>query len=118
MNTLVLKQNTLNIICSWLFLICFIAGQYIVTAHQHNVLKQNHSTYSVAKHHTPAATTLQEKCYLCDAMHHTAMVLNHPSYYHPIIISDHIFKVGDYNFKSIALILAAGRAPPVSYSGC
>lgn len=66
----------------------------------------------------PVTTTLQEKCHLCDAMHHTAMILNHPLNYSPIVVTDHIFKVGDYNFKSISLILAAGRGPPVSYSAC
>jgi hypothetical protein len=113
-----LKQKKLNIICSWLFLICFIAGQYAVAIHQHDILKPSQSILSVAKHKQAPATTLQEKCYLCDAMHHTAMVLNHPSYYHPIVVTDHIFKVGDYNFKSISLILAAGRGPPVIYSTC
>ena len=113
-----MKQNKLNIISSWLFLICFIAGQYAVNIHQHNILKETKSTPGIDKQNPEPTTTLQEKCYLCDAMHHTAMVLNHPSYYHPIVVTDHIFKVGDYNFKSIALILAAGRGPPVSYSAC
>ena len=113
-----LKQTQLNIICSWLFLICFIAGQYTVAIHQHNILKKDQSTLGIAKHKQGPTTTLQEKCYLCDVMHHTAMMLNHPSYYHPIIVTDHIFKVGDYSFKSIALILAAGRGPPASYSAC
>ncbi|WP_460695100.1 hypothetical protein [Mucilaginibacter puniceus] len=113
-----MKQNKLNIICSWLFLLCFIAGQYTVTIHQHNILKQNQRTAGIAKHNQDPTTTLQEKCYLCDAMHHTNMVLNNPSYYHPIVITNHVFRVGDYNFKSIALILAAGRGPPVFYSAC
>ena len=113
-----MKKNKLNIICSWLFLICFIVGQYMVVVHQHHIIKQNHSSHSIAKHQPRPATTLQEKCYLCDAMYQTAMILDHPSYYHPIVVTSHIFKVGDYNFKSIALILAAGRAPPVSYPAC
>ncbi len=115
---MVLKQNKLNIICSWLFLICFIVGQYIVAVHQHNILKQNQPSASITKHQPGTTTTLQEKCYLCDAMHHTAMVFDQTSYYHPIVVTNHIFKVGDYNFKSISLILAAGRGPPVSYSAC
>ena len=92
----------------------------MVVLHQHHALKQTHgdSSHSIAKHQPDTKTTLQEKCYLCDVMHHTAMILDHPSYYHHIVVTDHIFKVGDYNFKSIALILAAGRAPPVSYTAC
>lgn len=115
-----MKQNKLNIICSWLFLICFIVGQYMVVLHQHHALKQTHSDslHNITKHQPATKTTLQEKCYLCDAMHHTAMVLNHFSYYHPVVVTNHIFKVGDYNFKSISLILAAGRGPPVSYTAC
>jgi hypothetical protein len=93
-------------------------GQYTVTIHQHIILKQSQSTSGITKHKPSHTTTIQEKCYLCDAMHHTAMVLNHPSYYHPIIATNHLFKVGDYNFKSISLILAAGRGPPVAYSAC
>ncbi|RZA03686.1 MAG: hypothetical protein EOP47_01815 [Sphingobacteriaceae bacterium] len=113
-----MKKNKLNIICSWLFLICFVAGQYTVNTHQHNILKSNKSISGITKHNQVPSTILQEKCPLCDAMHHTAMVFEQVSYHHPLIASNHIFKVGDYNFKSISLILAAGRGPPASFSAC
>ena len=86
----------------------------MVDVHQHNILKKSSSLYDVAKHQPKPANTLQEKCYVCDAMHNTAMVLNNTLYYNPLVATNHIYKVGDYNFISIALVLAAGRAPPAS----
>jgi len=59
-------------------------------------------------------TTLSEKCQLCDAMHHNAMALTDHQYFIPNISSDHVYKQGKYDFVSIALILSAGRSPPVS----
>ncbi|WP_139160034.1 hypothetical protein [Mucilaginibacter sp. NFR10] len=105
-----MKKNRLHIVFAWLLLVCFAAGQYMVYSHQHALIK------GITKHsHTAVGQpTVKEKCLLCDAMHHTdAVAVSNSSFFIPLVTSDHFFKTGDYNFVSLALILAAGRAPPV-----
>ena len=113
-----LKRNTLRILSAWLLLFCFVGGQYMVYAHQHKVLQKAWDSYNSTQTKHQPTTTLQEKCYMCDAMHHTAMVVDHYVYFHPVSSTEHLFKVGDYDFVSIALILSAGRAPPVTPISC
>ncbi|MGZ3754891.1 MAG: hypothetical protein ACXVAY_09850 [Mucilaginibacter sp.] len=108
-----MKKNKFNIFCAWMLLICFAAGQYIVCVHQHNVLKKSLTSFESVKNHIPPVNTVQEKCYLCDVMHHNAMTIDHQTYFSPVVVCGHIYKAGYYNFISIALVLAAGRAPPV-----
>jgi len=81
----------------------------MVFAHQHNVAPK---TYSYAK--GISQTTVTDKCYLCDVMHHNAMVISSNTYVNPIAVSFHVFKNTEYSFKSIQLILSGGRAPPLS----
>ncbi|TSJ42981.1 hypothetical protein FO440_01960 [Mucilaginibacter corticis] len=110
-----MKRNKANIFFSWLLLICFIAGQGMIYAHQHKILAgDNYKTQSTAKNQ--ARTIVQEKCSMCDAMHHTNAVINHYTYFSPNIVTKHFYRVYNYAFISIALILSAGRAPPVSAS--
>ncbi len=90
----------------------------MVVMHQHNILKKSSSLHSVAKHQHKSSQVITEKCYVCDAMHHTAAILNPATYFNPIVAANQVYQVGDYNFVSIALILAAGRAPPVSSIIC
>ena len=108
-----MKKHKANILYAWLLLTCFIAGQYTVYAHQHKIFANN-----VTKTHQPvkeqSRTTVQEKCSLCDAMHHTNAILNQHFYYSPNIVTNHFYQVYNYDFVSIALVLSAGRAPPVS----
>ncbi len=87
-------------------------------SHQHNILKKSSSLYSVAKHQPKPVHVVTDKCYVCDAMHQTAAILNQTTYYNPVVVANHIYQVGDYNFVSISLILAAGRGPPVSSVYC
>lgn len=96
-----------------MLLICFAAGQYMVCVHQHNILKKSHTAFESTKSYPRPVNTVQEKCYLCDVMHHNAMTINHQTYFSPVVVCEHVYKAGDYNFVSIALVLAAGRAPPV-----
>lgn len=95
-----------------------MAGQLMVIVHQHNILKKSSSLYSVAKHQPKPDHVLTEKCYVCDVMHKTLAILNPATYYNPVIVAQPIYQFGDYNFVSISLILAAGRAPPVSSVYC
>ena len=90
-----------------MIMICFVAGQWAVYAHQHKTFP----AIAKAAHH---GTVLTEKCQLCDAMHHTGMVLNKTQYFTPAVCADHFYKQGKYDFISFSLVLASGRAPPVS----
>ncbi|WP_214073871.1 hypothetical protein [Mucilaginibacter sp. dw_454] len=112
---LILKNNKANILYSWVLLICFIAGQYVVYAHQHKIVAGNTTNSKIAAQYGPR-TIVQEKCSLCDAMHHMSAVVSHYTYFSPNIVTKHFYKAYSYNFISIALVLAAGRAPPVSAS--
>ena len=95
-----------------LLLFCFIAGQYIVYAHQHKIIAgSEHKVHGLAKNQSNQ--TIQEKCALCDAMHHTDAVINTPFTFIANIVTKPFYKVYNYDFVSIALILSAGRAPPV-----
>lgn len=107
-----MKKNKLNIIYSWLLLICFIAGQYMVYTHQHQLIKGISKTASVTNNHPPQQT-VKEKCDMCDAMHHNFAVIDNPIYAIPQQAVMRVFKPCDYNFVSISLVLASGRAPPV-----
>ncbi|WP_184543650.1 hypothetical protein [Mucilaginibacter sp. FT3.2] len=106
-----MKKNKLNIIYSWLLLVCFVAGQYMVYSHQHQLVKGISKTASATGTHPQQ--TLKEKCDMCDAMHHTFAVIDTPLYATPQLAVMHFFKPCNYDFVSISLVLAAGRAPPV-----
>jgi hypothetical protein len=105
------KKNKVNIIYSWLLLICFIAGQYMVYTHQHHLLKGISKSVSVSNTHPQQ--TVKEKCDMCDAMHHNFVLADSALYptHQPVVI--HVFKACNYNFISFSLVLAAGRAPPL-----
>lgn len=99
-----------HILFSWILLICFAAGQYMIYAHQHNY--RLHAT----RVHVPIKTiphnSFKEKCSLCDVMHHNNMETGAGTYLSPATRMDYVFKEVSYSFTSIQLILAAGRAPP------
>ena len=84
----------------------------MVYVHQHSVIKGGIKSYAVK---TVPQTVVQEKCGLCDVMHHTAMDITSQIYFNPVAVTIHVFKSVSYNFRSIQLIIAAGRAPPQSY---
>jgi len=105
------QKNKLNKVYSWLLLICFLAGQYIVYTHQHKAVNGIVKTV-ILKHQHPQQT-VQEKCNLCDAMHHTHAVINNAlSVTHQLAVP-HVYKAHEYGFISFSLVLASGRAPPV-----
>lgn len=87
---------------------CFAVGQYMVYAHTH--LKQGHAV-SVDKNHTQV---LKEKCDVCDVMHNNHMLINHHVYFAPAIAVLYHYTFKTYGVKPIQLVIAAGRAPPVS----
>jgi hypothetical protein len=84
----------------------------MVLAHRHNINKGTAKVYGISKN--IQQQTVKEKCYLCDVMHHNAMVTASNVHYNDIAIAGHVFKNEDYRFTSIQLILSGGRAPPPS----
>ncbi|MFD2873261.1 hypothetical protein ACFS5N_12325 [Mucilaginibacter ximonensis] len=108
-----MKKRRLNIIFAWALLFSFIAGQYVIYTHQHRIIA---SITAKAKdqNNGTSRSTIQEKCSVCDAMHHINAVIEHYHYFRPNIVTKHFYKSYHYAFVSIALILAAGRAPPVA----
>jgi hypothetical protein len=105
-----LKRNKYHIVCSWILLACFVAGQYMIYAHQHNITANIPPKNSISKN--LPQTTVTDKCALCDAMHHNVMVKASQAYFEHVKITGYVFKSCEYNFTSISLILSGGRAPP------
>jgi hypothetical protein len=106
-----LKKDKYHIVCSRILLICFAAGQFMIYAHQHPVSPALGKQFAASRA-AIAHQTVKEKCDLCDVMHHNAMVASHYAYLNPVAVCVHVYKDVDYNFTSIQLILAGGRAPP------
>ncbi|MGY4538834.1 hypothetical protein ACVW0P_003257 [Mucilaginibacter sp. UYNi724] len=107
-----MKKSTYHIFCAWALMLCFITGQYMVFAHQHNIIKTLHAKNCTDCHNT-SKQDIKEKCQLCDSMHHTYMELPGNNQYASFTPSNHTFITFEYDFKSIALVLSQGRAPPV-----
>ena len=82
----------------------------MVYTHQHHASLATYNTHKTSQNQQ----TLTEKCQLCDAMHHNNMVVVSHQYFIPAVSADHFYKQGQYNFVSVALILSAGRSPPLS----
>jgi hypothetical protein len=108
-----LKKNKYHIMRAWLLLLCFAAGQYEVYAHQHNVGRASKRSVYHSVNAVPQQT-VTENCQLCDTMHHNAMAVNSQVFFAPVAVSNYTYKAVSYNFISIALVLAAGRAPPLA----
>ncbi len=98
-------------VCARILLLCFIAGQFMVYAHQHPGAPVNAKQFAVSK--TLARhQTIKEKCDLCDVMHNTAMLASYQVYLNPVHVAGHVYKTIGYNFTSTGLIAAGGRGPP------
>jgi hypothetical protein len=102
-----MKKSKRHIIYTWTMLLCFAAGQWAVYAHQHK-------TYGSLVRTPAHGAVVSEKCQLCDAMHHNSMIQHTEKLFTPVIVTNHFYKQGKYDFVSIALILSGGRAPPLS----
>jgi hypothetical protein len=106
-----LKTNRKHIALAWILLFCFAAGQWVVGSHQHSFPKELTAKHSQQDQHR---SVVSENCQLCDAMHHQTMVISTPVYFAPVTISKYHYKDARYEFTSIALILSAGRSPPMA----
>lgn len=106
-----MKNRIYHILFSRILLICFIAGQVMVYAHQHNTAIGIVKTFGIAK--DQQGPSFKEKCALCDVMHHHNMLTTLQVYFNPISTGKHVYQSVQYSFTSIGLILSGGRAPPV-----
>ncbi|OCX50278.1 hypothetical protein BEL04_23505 [Mucilaginibacter sp. PPCGB 2223] len=106
-----MKSYKRHITFAWIVLICFVTGQITAIVHQH-VPGYTQRVYHVAKQFPQQ--TVAEKCYVCDMMHHTPMALFTDL---PLIpdytVSDTQYKC-EHDYIGIALILSAGRSPPLA----
>jgi hypothetical protein len=101
-----MKKGYRHIVCAWMLMLCFVAGQWAVYAHQHR-------TFAGSVKHAHG-TVVTEKCQLCDAMHHSSMIQHAGDVFAPIVVINHDYTQDQYDFVSISLILSAGRAPPAA----
>lgn len=104
------KTVKLRIFFSWVLLLCFAAGQYMVYAHQHRT-----KVHGIVLNKKPVQKTVNERCDLCDAMHHTVM-LPAGQLHLPVIYSTKYshFISAEQHFVPIGLVLSAGRSPPAA----
>jgi hypothetical protein len=106
---LVLKESKNHIICSWLLLLFFVAGQVVLYSHHHE------AESTVAKvHNQISGKTVSEKCGLCDAMRFNSMEINQSVSFNHVLAFNYFFLVKTNDFLSISIISSAGRSPPLS----
>jgi hypothetical protein len=106
-----MKNRLRHIAYSWIVLICFTVGQITAFSHQH--LADLKSRPVTAKHNA-SGQTVKEKCYVCDTMHHISMAIF--TDVAPVLYTTKADTqyTRQYDYKGIALILSAGRSPPVA----
>jgi hypothetical protein len=112
-----LKRNTRHIFRTWVLLFCFVTGQCIVYAHQHAGESSIPKT-ACQKQETLPKQTVTENCRLCDAMQHNQMMVSGQVHFAPVTVTAYTYKTIKYRFISIALILSAGRSPPLAAYSC
>ena len=105
----VLKERKNHIICSWLLLLIFMAGQVVLYSHHHGA-----ESLVVKVQHQVSCKTASEKCGLCDAMRFNSMEINQTVSSNYLLAFDFFFIVNTTDFVSILLISSAGRSPPLS----
>ena len=105
-----MRKRRNHIRFAWVILICFIAGQTMVYSHQHY-------NYKAALTHTvktpQPVQTVTDTCSICDMMHHTQMALFDTAGFTPTVTLCETIYSNLHDYKGIALILSAGRSPPV-----
>jgi len=107
------KTNKYHIIQTWLLLLCFVAGQFMVYAHNHG----DHAAVTKSAYHhtdTQPKQTVTENCQLCDAMHHNTMATGSLAYFAPVVVGIYFYKTIRYDLISVKLIQSAGRSPPTA----
>ncbi|WP_147238725.1 hypothetical protein [Mucilaginibacter hurinus] len=103
-----MNTSRYKLLAAWLLLFCFIAGQAMVYAHKHHILK-----YADAHHPDSEARDFTEKCKLCDVMHHSDIAITQNEGLAanlPVVLFAHPQVA--FNFTSLGLILSDGLSPP------
>lgn len=94
-------------------MLLFAAGQFMVYAHTHTPgIGSIKSAYQ--NPNNQPKQTVTETCRLCDAMHHNTMAVEHSVFFAPLVAASYFYKAVNHDFISIALILSAGRSPPMA----
>lgn len=108
----ILNKRKTHSILSWLLLLFFAAGQFVVYAHQHNS-KYAANVYSTRHHTADPHQMVQEKCSFCDQMHHAPFDFVQGAAYHTILIPvTRIFVPGQHHYKANSLVHSDGLSPP------
>ncbi|WP_295674950.1 hypothetical protein [uncultured Mucilaginibacter sp.] len=105
-----MKRDKYHMLRTWILLVCFIAGQLMVFVHQHPDSAGAARIYTHSK--TADHQIVKEKCYMCDVMHHNAMMATYQVFLKPVPFIAHSFNVCEYKISALKLISAGGRAPP------
>jgi hypothetical protein len=106
------NKRKAHIILSWLLLLFFAVGQFVIYAHQHHT-KSN--TLIVHSHNGVDRQIVHEKCNLCDQMHHAPINLVQPLHYvHLVSPVIRLYIPAAHHYKANALVHADGLSPPVS----
>ncbi len=105
-----MNKRKAPVILSWLLLLFFAAGQFIIYAHQHHI-KSN--ALIVDSHRAANQQIIYEKCNLCDQMHHAPINLVQPLCYTYLVTPVvRLYIPVCHHYKANALIHADGLSPP------
>lgn len=85
----------------------------MVYAHTHYAVAGSTKSAYQNSNHQPKQT-VTETCRLCDAMHHNTMAVDAQVFFEPVVAASYFYKAVNHHFISIALILSAGRSPPMA----
>jgi hypothetical protein len=83
----------------------------MIYAHSHNVFSTTGRVYAFSK--SLPHQTVQEKCYLCDVMHHNNMVISGHVFFNDMAASAYLYRIFHYNFNGARTAHSSSRAPPV-----
>lgn len=105
-----MNKRKAHILLSWLLLLFFVVGQFVIYAHQHHA---KYNTLSFQKDSQHDQQVVHEKCNLCDQMHHAAMQVAQPLLYGIILNPvSRIYIPVQHHYKANALVHADGLSPP------
>jgi hypothetical protein len=105
-----MKSKTVKILAAFILLLCFTTGQVIIFTHSHVA-----AISKAASSKRPTSATADENCKICHLNHNSAALFNIelPN----AVIYGTAYKqlqTASHNYKSISLILAATRGPPIA----
>ncbi len=107
-----MDKRKAHIILSWLLLLFFAVGQFVIYAHQHHT-KANRLI--VKAHGAAGQQIVHEKCNLCDQMHHVPIQIVQPLHYaYHVSPAVKLYIHASHHYKANALIHADGLSPPAS----